>query len=129
MAVTTLTATDLNYHEEQEISQGGGTAINAANTMRVLAPRQGKLLILVDSDHADTAPVFEIGGTLGTGGFTALQETAKGDFAPAVVGDTKMDLYMVSSDRFKDQDGYVHWSWATNSAGFVRVFNITEKEA
>jgi hypothetical protein len=124
MATTTLTATDLDYGEEQDISQGGGTAINAANTMRVLYPKNGKLLILIDSDHADTAATFKAGGE-NKGGFLAA---GLGDWTPTAPGDTKLDLIMIDSDRFKDMDGYVYWTWATNSAGFVRVFNITEKD-
>lgn len=114
MATTTLTATALSYNTGQAITQGTGTAINASNTMRVLYPKEGKLLILVDSDHADTAATFTAGS------FTA---SGKGALTHAV-GNAAMEIILVESDRLKNSDGYVYWTWAANSAGFVQCYTL-----
>ena len=61
MAVTTITPTAIALDTDVVISQGAGTAINTSNTMEIAYPKQGKLLIIVDSDHASTAAVFTAG--------------------------------------------------------------------
>lgn len=114
MAVTTLTATALSFNTGQVISQGAGTAINTANSMRVLYPREGKLLIFIDSDHASTSATFTAGSFIASG---------KGTVAHAV-GNTVMEVIVVESDRLKNNDGYVAWTWATDSAGYVNCFTL-----
>lgn len=117
MATTTLTATALTRNTGQAISQGTGTAINDANTMRVLYPKEGRLLILIDSDHADTEATFAVSDYFVAKG--------KGTLAHAV-GNAAMEIIVIDSDRFKKKDGYVYFTWATNSAGYVQVYTLPD---
>ena len=114
MAETTVTPTQLSFNTGVEISQGAGEAINTANTMHFAYPNAGKLLIVIDSDHADTAAV------VGAGDFVAA---GKGTTTIAV-GNGKSYLFIPESDRHVDEDGNVVLSWAENSAGFVRAFYL-----
>ena len=100
MATTTLTATELTINTGQAITQGTGTAINASNTMKVLYPKQGRLLILIDSDHADTAATFAVSDRFVAKGKGTLEHA---------VGDAAMEIIVIESDRFKKEDGYVYW--------------------
>lgn len=114
MATVAITATSLVKNTEQAVTQGAGTAIVEANTNKVLYPKEGKLLLWVDSDHADTALV------IGAGDFVAA---GKGSLTWEI-GDTTAEILIVEGDRFKDSDGYISWTYATNSAGYVRAFNL-----
>ena len=117
MAYTTHTATALSMNTGSAVTQGAGTAIVEANTDRVLYPRHGKLIIWIDSDHADTVATFTAGTLLASG---------KGTLEHAV-GNATAEIIVIDSDRFKDDDGYVNWTWATNSAGFVRCFTLPQE--
>ena len=114
MAQTTITAVSLPKNTGVVCTEGAGDAINTANTMRVAYPVEGQLIILIDSNHGDTVATFIAGDYSAAG---------KGTLAHAV-GNGTQELIRVDSDRFKDSDGYVEWSWAANSAGFVRAFTI-----
>jgi hypothetical protein len=114
MAQTTLTATSLPKNTGVVCTEGAGEAINTANTMRVLYPIDGQLIIWVDSNHADTAAVFAVG---------AYSASGKGTLTNAVANGAQ-EIIRIDSDRFKNSSGYVEWSWATNSAGFVRAYTI-----
>jgi hypothetical protein len=117
MATTTLTATAITKNTAQAFTQGTGTAINADNTMKVLYPKEGKLLILIDSDHASTAATFAVSDEFTAKGQGVLTEA---------VADTTMDALILESARFKKADGYVYWTWATNSAGYVQVYTLPD---
>lgn len=123
MAVTEITPTDISLDTAQAFTQGTGTAINESNTMEIPYPKQGKLLILIDSDHADTEATFtasDFGVAKGLG-----------DLAVAI-GDTAMKAVILSSDRLLQSKGdgdntiagVLEISWATNSAGFVQAYNL-----
>ena len=50
MAVTTLTAVQLAFNTPSAESKiAGGTAIDAAKTMEVLFPKDGKLLLVINN--------------------------------------------------------------------------------
>ena len=124
MAVTEITPTALvKGTTEGVVTQGAGTAINTANTMEILYPKEGKLLLWVDSDHASTAAVISAGDA----------GVAKGLGATTwAVGNTVAEIFLPDSDRhliatgdgasaFK---GCIEISWATDSAGFLRAFYL-----
>lgn len=115
MATTVITAVQMAVNVGDVITPGAGTAIVAADTMKVLYPREGKLLIIVDSDNAATQINFTETDQF-TGKLPASQAL---QFA---VGNTVMSMIMVESDRHKANDGHLIWIWAASSAGFVRVF-------
>lgn len=123
MAVTEITPTQMVYNTGVEISQGAGTAINASNTMEFAYPKQGKLIIIVDSDHADTSASF------------AASDFAAGRGLGAVtfaVGNTKEYMIVVNSTQCVRKVGegsnslrdVLKITWAANSAGFVRAFYL-----
>lgn len=114
MATTVITPTDVSLNTAAVITQGAGTAINDADTMSFAYPRHGKLLILIDSDHADTEATFAAGDKI---------NSVMGTLAIAVASGVQ-SMVILESDRFKDNDGNITCTWATNSAGFVRAFYL-----
>lgn len=115
MATVAITATQLSKMTGAVITQGAGTAIVEANTNKVLYPKDGQLLLVVDSDHADTALTFAAGFGVEAGQGSTTCEVGSGIQHLIVIGD---------SARYKDADGYVSWTYATNSAGYVRAFKL-----
>ena len=116
MAITTLTATALTKETAQVITAGSGTAIDAANSMIVAYPKEGKLLIIIQSSNAATAATFAASDYFTAAGQGALT------FAVGL-GITHMIVFL-SSDRFKQLDGTLEWTWAALSAGFVQVYTL-----
>lgn len=121
MATTTLTATTMTKGASAgtAITQGGtvGTAINTSNTMRVLYPKEGRLLIYVDSDNAATAPVFAASDV--------YTEKGLGSLTPTAVGSGAAQLFLIDGARHKQStSGYVQWTWAASSAGYCHAFIV-----
>lgn len=114
MAETRITPTQMSYHTAYAVTQGAGTAINASDTMAFAYPKHGKLLIQIDSDHADTAATIAVGFGIDSGQGTSSIAAASGVSV----------VFMVESSRHKQADGDVIISWAANSAGFVRAFYL-----
>lgn len=117
MATVALTPTQLSVDTAAVITQGAGTAIVAANTNTISYPKDGELLILIDSDHADTAAtiaVSDYGVAKGQGTVTYS------------VADTVQSLFVVgSSSRFKIAAGdKISITWAANSAGYIRAYYL-----
>ena len=115
MAVVALTPVQLDYNDGSAITQGAGTAIVAANTNTIVVPRNGKLLVFVDSDHANTAATFAAGGFNSAGQGSVAFAVANGVSELFVVGETS---------RLKNSSGLLSVSWAAGSAGFIRVFQL-----
>lgn len=125
MAVTEITPTQVVLDTAFSLSQGNvgsPTAINAANTMEFPYPKQGKLLLVIDSDHADTAATFSAGFGVAKGLGTLT----------VAVADTTQSGVIVSSDRLKvatgadttPLKGVLQIAWAANSAGYVKAFYL-----
>jgi len=124
MAITEVTPTALvKGVTEGLVSQGAGTAINTADTIEILYPKEGKLLLWIDSDHASTAAIISAGDSgvaVGLGAKT---------FA---VGNTVAEIFLPDSDRHLKKvglgasafKGCIEISWATDSAGFLRAFYL-----
>ena len=111
MAVTTITASQLTSDTAFVVTAGIGTAINTANSMTVAYPKDGQLLIYIDSNHADTA------ATVAAGFGVDAQTTTY------TVGDTVASMFVVgASAKNKATDGFIDITWATNSAGFLAAF-------
>lgn len=115
MAIQTITPTDLAFNTGQVITQGSGTAIVAADTTRIAYPKEGKLLIIVSSTHANTAATFAASDV-----FTA---SGKGTTALAV-GNGVMKGIILESDRHKQNGGYLQATWHADSAGFIQAYNL-----
>lgn len=115
MATVAITPTQINKNEGFTLTQGAGTAIVQANTNTIAYPKDGKLLITIDSDHADTTAVVASG--FGT-------EAGLGTVSYAV-GDTVIKGFIVGdSARIKNASGNISITWATNSAGYIRAFYL-----
>lgn len=121
MAVTEITPTTVSLDTGFTMTQGAGTAINTSNTMEIPYPKQGHLLVTIDSDHADTEAQF-----------TAGYGVSSGVALTAAVGNTIIQGFIFSSDKalvavgdgssaFK---GCLQITWAANSAGYIRAFYL-----
>ncbi|KKK54075.1 hypothetical protein LCGC14_3088380 [marine sediment metagenome] len=112
MGETTITPTQMVAGTEIVVTAGIGTAINTANTMVIAYPKQGKLILYIDSNHANTAAVFTAGVGVSSGLGTQTWS----------VGDTVAEMMMFDSDRLVDSDGNLEITWAANSAGFLAAW-------
>jgi len=113
MAVTTITPTRLVSDTGVVITPGAGTAINTSNSMVFAYPKDGELLITIDSNHASTVATVAAGY-----GINAQTDTY-------AVGDTIEHLIVIgASSKFKNSDGNISITWATNSAGFVTAWYL-----
>ena len=127
MPLTTLTAVALTKDADGlVISQGAGEAIDTADVMRVLFPKEGKLAIIIDSDDNATQPNFQPGGSGVGAGAKGFLAKGIGVFQPTAIATATMQIFMMSSDRFKNQDGHIYFDWESLSAGFVRVVTLPE---
>ena len=116
MAITVITPTLMVKDEPDEISAGVGTAINTSNTMTIIYPENGKLMIVIDSNHADT------GCIIGASDYF----TGKGQGSTTIlVPDTEAHIFIVGdSARYKTKAGLISISWVANSAGFLHAFYL-----
>jgi hypothetical protein len=116
MAVTVVTPAQLEFNTmSADLPLAAGTAIDAANTMTFLYPKEGKLLIELNNTFAG-AKVFTFAAGVGTAsGLGALAlELAQDDVRYVVL----------SSDRLKDAAGKVTLSFAASTTGFVKAFYL-----
>lgn len=123
MAVTEITPTQMSLDTAITITAGAGTAINDANTMEFPYPKQGKLLIIIDSDHADTAATFTASDFGPNKGLGALSVAVGSGLMKAVIVDSAR-LNQDVGDGANSLRNVLEVSWASNSAGFVRAFYL-----
>jgi len=113
MAETAITPTRLVSDTGVVITPGAGTAINTSNYMTIPYPKDGELLITIDSNHADTSATV-------VAGFGVDSQTTT-----YAVGDTIEHLIVIgSSSKIKNGDGEIRIDWATNSAGFLTAWYL-----
>jgi len=114
MAVTTITVNAVTPGTGIVITPGIGTAINTANTMSIAYPKNRKLILYLDSNHADTSASFAAGDGVSKdlGAFTWA------------VGDTVTQAMFLDSDRLVNSSGNLVITWATNSAGFLAAWSL-----
>lgn len=113
MAETVITPTRMVSDTGVVITPGAGTAINTSNYMTIAYPKDGELLITIDSNHADTAATVVKG--FGVDSQTTTYEVA----------DTVEKLIVIgSSSKIKNTDGEIRIDWATNSAGFLTAWYL-----
>lgn len=111
MAETTITATQLVSDTAAVITAATGTSINTSNTMVVDFPRDGALIIKIESSHNDTSATLSAG--YGVDAQTETYAATSGVSSLFVVG---------SSAKMKNKDGQVEFTWASNSAGYLSAF-------
>lgn len=117
MSVTAITPSDLAVDGTAVvITAGTGTAINPSNSMTVVYPKDKKLLIKIESSHANTA------ATIGVSDFGVA--AGHGTFAMAV-GNGVSKLFMVpESARLKLATGLISITWHADSAGYLTAFAL-----
>lgn len=113
MSETALTPTQLVSDDGSAITQGAGTAINTSNHMTIPYPKDGHLLIVIDSDHGSTVGTVVAG--FGVDSQSVAYAVASGVSELIVVG---------SSAKTKNSEGEIRIDWATDSAGWVRTFYL-----
>ena len=117
MAITALTPTRLVSMTGVVVTAGAGTAINDANSMTIPYPKDGELIITIDSNHADTAATV-----------AASDYAVSAGLAPTTmaVGDTIIHMFVIgeSAKYKKSTDGLISLTWATNSAGFITTWYL-----
>ena len=112
MGETTITPTQMVAGTEIVVTAGIGTASNTSNTMVIAYSKQGKLILYIDSNHANTEATF----TAGVGVSSGLGSDTW------AVGDTVTAMKMLDSDRLVNEDGNLEVTWATGSAGFLTAW-------
>ena len=121
MAITEIVPATVSLDTLFVVGGTAGTAINAANTMEIPYPKQGKLLVVILSSDAATAPTFTAGyGVAGK----ALTMTA--------VASGALNGYVFSSDRVvvatgigaSALKGCLQIAWAGSSAGYLAAYYL-----
>jgi len=115
-ATATITATALTKNTPTgDIVMSGGTAFTDASTLEVAYPREGKLLILINSTYAGASTaVIEAGEFTGSGiGDKSITTAQNGVYA-----------IVVESDKYKDFDGMINITFGTSNTGFVRALSL-----
>lgn len=118
MADTTVTPIQLVENVMSADSPiAGATAIVAANTFKIPFPREGRLLLVLNNTFAG-AKVFTI-----KAGSDAFIASSVGDLALSLAQDD-VRFIMVTSDRFKQSDGYVNITFESGTTGFVQAIAL-----
>jgi len=115
-ATATITATALVVNTpSSSFIASGGTAFTDASTLEVAYPREGKLLLIINSTYA--------------GANTAVIEA--GEFISNGIGDITVTTaqngvyyVVVESSRVKDFDGMVNITFGTSNTGFCHAFSL-----
>jgi hypothetical protein len=116
MATVAITPTRMVSDTGVVITPGAGTAIVAANTNTIAYPKDGELLITIDSNHADTA------ATIAASDYAVASGLGSTTLA---VGDTVEKLFSIGeSARYKLANGSISITWAANSAGFITAWYL-----
>ena len=112
-----LTPTVLTANTAQVITAATGTAIVAEATDTIVYPKDGILIIKIESSHASTSAsvaASDFGVAAGQGAVTYA--VASGVSSLFVVG---------SSSRLIQADGTgISLTWATSSAGYITALNV-----
>lgn len=117
MAVTVVTPVSLvTGTASADAKIAGGTAINAANTMTVTYPKEGRLLLAINNTFAG-AKVVTIAAS------DVFLSAGQGALAVSV-GQDEVKYLIVESSRHKQSDGNISISFAAATTGFVQAFQL-----
>lgn len=115
-ATATVTATALTRNAaSSDLVMSGGTAFTATSILEVAYPREGKLLIIINSTYvgANTATI-KAGEFLGAGiGAISITTAQNGVY-----------YIVVDSIRCKEFDGMINITFGTSNTGFVRAISL-----
>jgi len=117
MAETAITATQLTSDTAQVITAATGTAINTSNYMTIAYPKDGALLIKIESSNDATSGVMVAG--FGVDSQTVTYAATNGVSSLFAVG---------SSAKMKNSDGEIRIDWATSSAGYLSAFLLPSSQ-
>jgi hypothetical protein len=123
MAVTEVTPTTFAMETDVVATGSGGTAINASNTIEYLYPKQGKLLLMILSSHANTAAYIAAGDSGVAKGLGAYTWAVGNAIYEMLIVDSDRHLIAVGdgSSAFK---GCISISWHADSAGYIRAWYL-----
>jgi hypothetical protein len=115
-ATATVTATALILNTASaNVVMSGGTAFTDVSTLEIAFPRDGKLLILINSTYAGANTAVITAGEFLSNGQGAITITTAQNGVYAIV---------VESSRTKDFDGRVNITFGTSNTGFVRALSL-----
>lgn len=111
MAVVAIAPTQLVSGTALVITAATGTAINVANSNTIVYPKEGELLLKIESGHANTAV------TIAASDFAVAAGQGAKTYA---VGNGVSQLIAIgSSSRFKQSGGYITLTYHADSVGYV----------
>lgn len=111
MGVVAITPTQMKSGTAVVITANTGTAIVAGNTNTIVYPKEGTLLLKIESGHANTAVTIaasDFGVAAGQGAKTYAVGNGVSHLIP--IG---------ASSQFKQSGGYITLSYHADSVGFV----------
>jgi hypothetical protein len=117
MAVTAITPAQLAYNTASaDLPDAGGTAIDAADTMSFVYPKEGKLLIELNNTFAGSKDFTFTASDFGVA-------RGQGNLVIAMAQDD-VRFVVLESSRFKHADGKCHLGFAASTTGFVKAFYL-----
>ncbi len=115
-ATATITATALVVNTPSaSFVASGGTAFTDASTLEVAYPREGKLLLIINSTYAGANTASITAGEFLGNGVGAISVTTAQDGVYYVV---------IDSIRCKDFDGMINITFGTSNTGFCHAFSL-----
>lgn len=113
MAITVITPSQFVSDTAVVITAATGTSINTSNSMTIVYPQDGALLVKIESSNSATAATLAAG--FGVDAQTEVYSVDSGVSSLYVVG---------SSSKIKSSGGKVVITWATSSAGYLSAFYL-----
>ena len=120
MAITEITPTQISLDTGVVVTAAAGTAIDTGNTIEILYPKQGKLLIKLQAVGATATATLSVGYGV-AGGANSMSCTTgvsklfviSSDKSVIAVGDGATPFY-----------GCLQITWVAASAGFIQAFYL-----
>lgn len=111
-----VTPTQLAYNTPSaDLIITGGTAIDATKSNSVLYPQEGKTVVIIQNTFAGNKKV-----TVKAGAFLAA---GQGDLE-ITIPQNDVFYFVPTSDRFKDADGKVMFTYEADMTGFIRAIYL-----
>ena len=124
MAITELTPTTFAKETDVVATGAGGLAITAADTIEIKYPKEGKLLLMILSSHANCAAYIKKGDSgvaKDLGAYTWAVGNAVYEML-IVDGDRHLLATGAGANAFK---GCIEISWHADSTGFIRAWYLS----
>lgn len=115
MATTITPTTLVKNTASANLVMSGGTAFTDATEAKIDFPREGSLLIIINSTYAGASTA-----TVAAGEFLSSGQ------GPITITTAKDGVYyiVVESSRVKDFDGDITVTFGTSNTGFIRAIQL-----